>query len=111
MTAPDEHLPTEIFHVNANSELRIEVGEAQCYITVTNGTAEVFGAVLQSHRRIELQHSKVAIFSWEGCSISLEGFPSEPACAPPPPPPPRSTSVPAASARARRAGTSRTRRP
>ena len=80
MSATEEHLPTEKFTVPANAELRVEVGSAKCYITITSGCAEVFGAVLQSHRRIELQDTKIAIFSFEGCSIVLEGFPCEPAC-------------------------------
>ena len=81
MTAAAPHLPTESFDVPANSELRVEIGAESCYITITAGEAEIFGAVLQSHRRIELQQTKVAIFSFEGCSISLEGFATEPACA------------------------------
>ena len=81
-TAPEEHLPTEKFQVPPGSELRVEVGQAKCYITITSGNAEVFGAVLQSHRRIELQHTKIAIFTYEGCSSVLEGFPAEPGCVP-----------------------------
>ena len=84
MDDPDEHLPSEQFRLSANSELRIEVGEAKCYVTVTAGTAEVFGAVIQSHRRIGLQNSKLAIFTYEGCSVNVEGFPVEPAYAPVP---------------------------
>jgi hypothetical protein len=79
MPATEEHLPTEVFQVLANSELRLEVGEEKCYITITSGSAEVFGAVLQVHRRIELQHTKISVFTYEGCSVSLEGFPIEPA--------------------------------
>jgi hypothetical protein len=82
MGEADEHLPTETFQIPPNAELRIEVGEARCYITVTSGSAEVFGAVVQPHRRIELQHTKIAIFTFEGCGLSLNGFPVEPACAP-----------------------------
>jgi N-terminal beta-sandwich domain of polyadenylation factor len=78
---PEEHLPTERFQVPANAELRIEIGQARCFITLTAGNAEIFGAVLQSHRRIELQNTKIAIFTYEGCSISVDGFPEEPACA------------------------------
>jgi hypothetical protein len=79
MTAPDDHLPTEVFHIAANSELRLEVGESKCYVTITAGSAEVFGAVLQAHRRIELQQTKISVFTYEGCSVALEGFPIEPA--------------------------------
>lgn len=65
------------FTVPAKSELRIEIGEAEAFVTVTEGTAEIFGAVVQLHRRLRLSHSKIAIFTYDGCSVTLEGMPSE----------------------------------
>lgn len=65
------------FTVQARSELRIEIGESEAYVTVTEGTAEIFGAVVQLHRKLRLVHSKIAIFTYDGCSVTLEGMPSE----------------------------------
>lgn len=68
------------FKVPERSELRIEVGETECHVTVTEGTAEIFGAVVQLHRKLRLQHTKIALFSYDGCSVTLEGLTSETPC-------------------------------
>ena len=65
------------FTVHARCELRIEIGEAEAFVTVTEGTAEIFGATVQLHRRLRLVHSKIAIFTYDGCSVTLEVMPAE----------------------------------
>jgi N-terminal beta-sandwich domain of polyadenylation factor len=65
------------FIVQPRSELRVEIGEAEAFITVTEGTAEIFGAVVQLHRRLRLVQCKIAIFTYDGCCVTLEGMPSE----------------------------------
>ena len=40
---------------------------------LTDGEAEAFGAELVRNKQYELTHSKMAIFSWQGCVVTIEG--------------------------------------
>jgi polyribonucleotide 5'-hydroxyl-kinase len=39
------------------------------------GTAEVFGAELQLGDRLNIKGQALAVFTWEGCKILVEGEP------------------------------------
>ena len=65
------------FRIAPGTELRLEVGHHPCSVALTGGSAEVFGALLHAHRVLRLKHAKIAIFSYEGCTISIDGLPLE----------------------------------
>lgn len=65
------------FRIAPGTELRLEVGHHPCSVTLTDGSAEVFGALLHAHRVLQLKHAKIAIFSYEGCTVSIDGLPLE----------------------------------
>lgn len=80
----DDHLEVEVKNLRPREELRLEIGDSKFFITLTQGTAEVYGADLQLEQRTCLQNTKIAIFSWSGCTVKLEGTTIETPCAPPP---------------------------
>ena len=54
----------------AESELRLEIPH-QTTLTLKSGTAELFGAELPSQHPLHLSATKVAIFTWHGCTIDI----------------------------------------
>ena len=44
-------------------------------VTLEEGVAEIFGTELQKGQRVALGAQKVAIFSWQGATLTLEGTP------------------------------------
>ncbi|KAG0487428.1 hypothetical protein HPP92_009523 [Vanilla planifolia] len=63
------------FVLEKESELRVEVGsEAPLGLRLASGNAEIFGAELPPEKWITVQPSqKIAIFTWKGATIELEG--------------------------------------
>lgn len=39
------------------------------------GTAEIFGVELSLGQRVNLSGQAVAVFTWDGCTLSVEGDP------------------------------------
>eukprot|EP00871_Galdieria_phlegrea_P005046 jgi/Galph1/5542/GphlegSOOS_G4136.1 len=62
------------FHLEKEQELRFEVSE-ECKVTLTllEGTAELFGIELPKAHPLEFSDRKMAIFSWHGCELQLQG--------------------------------------
>jgi hypothetical protein len=58
--------------LEAQQELRVEV-DAQMSIKLVQGTAEIFGAELALERKYSFSASKFAVFTWHGCTLSIEG--------------------------------------
>jgi polyribonucleotide 5'-hydroxyl-kinase len=76
-TAANAPLPpnTTRHTIPAESELRLEAPSTTSPITITlkSGSAEIFGAELPPERPILLKASKIAIFTWHGCTIDVVG--------------------------------------
>ena len=61
-------------YLNKEEEFRIEVKiGTSVRVTLTDGTAEVFGAELPKGTPVELPGGKHAIFSWHGATIDVSG--------------------------------------
>lgn len=59
--------------LNRESELRFEV-DTPVSIKLLDGVAEVFGTEIPSNRTLTFDSgSKVAVFTWHGCKVQLEG--------------------------------------
>lgn len=59
-----------------NHELRMEVEWGKTvHLQLLEGQAEVFGTSLDLRERVAIGGQKVAIFSWQGCTLQLEGEP------------------------------------
>ena len=56
-------------------ELRVEIEGAPVVIVLETGHAEIFGAEMPKGEKIEISRSKFAIFTWQGCVISITGEP------------------------------------
>lgn len=57
-------------------ELRLEVPHsASIYLTLLSGAAEVFGTVLDLGERVRISGQKIAVFSWAGATVRVEGTP------------------------------------
>ncbi len=66
-----------IYKVGREQELRLSPKTAAAKVFVTlmrtdNGTAEIFGSELAPRRRYAITRS-VAVFSWSGCELEVEG--------------------------------------
>ncbi|KAI8469168.1 MAG: Pre-mRNA cleavage complex II protein Clp1-domain-containing protein [Monoraphidium minutum] len=58
------------------SELRLEVAKGKdVYVSLQQGTAEIFGAELSLGQRANLAGQAVAVFTWDGCTLTIEGEP------------------------------------
>lgn len=44
-------------------------------LQLVSGQAEVFGTALDLGERVTIGGQKVAVFTWEGCTLQLEGEP------------------------------------
>jgi len=57
-------------------ELRVEVAHGRfVHVTLTDGTAEIFGAEIARGAAVKLPGGKHAIFTWSGASLTLRGTP------------------------------------
>jgi hypothetical protein len=57
-------------------ELRLEVDWGkEVHITVEQGECEVFGTQLDLGERLRVTGQKLALFSWKGCRLRIEGSP------------------------------------
>ncbi|THU48325.1 hypothetical protein C4D60_Mb09t25040 [Musa balbisiana] len=64
------------FELAKESELRVEVGsDAPLRLRLLSGTAEIFGTELPPGNWISAPpHSKIAVFTWNGATIELDGI-------------------------------------
>ncbi|EME26692.1 pre-mRNA cleavage complex II protein Clp1-like protein [Galdieria sulphuraria] len=63
------------FRLEKEQELRFEVSnENKVYLTLQSGTAEVFGIELPKKKPVELCDTKLAVFTWQGCELQLQGI-------------------------------------
>lgn len=73
------------FDLEKETELRFEVeaGEAaeQVELELLTGMAEVFGSELNRNKKYTFgPGSKIAVFTWQGCSVNLYGKPEVSTC-------------------------------
>lgn len=62
--------------LEAGHELRMEVDWGkQVHLQLLEGEAEVFGTALDLRERVSIGGQKVAVYSWRGCTLQLEGEP------------------------------------
>lgn len=54
--------------LSPETELRLEVGRATCTVVLKDGSAELYGAEMAQNSSINLTATKVAIYTWHGCS-------------------------------------------
>ncbi|XP_020082571.1 protein CLP1 homolog [Ananas comosus] len=68
--------PPRQFKLARESELRVEVGAAApLRVRLLSGTAEIFGAELPPENWLPIPpRSKIAIFTWHGATIELDGI-------------------------------------
>lgn len=63
------------FHLEKEQELRFEVSsESKVYLTLQSGTAEIFGIELPKEKPVEFCDTKLAVFTWKGCELELQGI-------------------------------------
>ncbi|KAJ3692009.1 hypothetical protein LUZ60_012359 [Juncus effusus] len=74
--APAPVQPARQFKLARESELRVEVGpDAPLRARLLTGTAEIFGTEMPPENWLPVPpRSKIAIFTWHGATIELEGF-------------------------------------
>jgi polyribonucleotide 5'-hydroxyl-kinase len=63
----------QFFTLSPEHELRVEADEGPVFLTLKSGTGEVFGCDVAVNQRVALSHQKVALFSWSGATVELEG--------------------------------------
>lgn len=66
------------FKLDPDSELRFEVEtkNEKVYLTLKSGLAEIFGTELVKGKLYEFTSgAKVAVFTWQGCTLELRGKP------------------------------------
>lgn len=75
----DKKTPTmQEFKLDPDSELRFEVESKneKVYLTLKSGLAEIFGTELVKGKLYEFTSgAKVAVFTWQGCTLELRGKP------------------------------------
>lgn len=87
-TSEDAPVPGKVstrFDLEKETELRFEVeaGEAaeQVELELLTGMAEVFGSELNRNKKYTFgPGSKIAVFTWQGCSVNLYGKPEVSTC-------------------------------
>lgn len=76
MASEDKKEQVQEFKLDPDSELRFEVeskGE-KVFLTLKAGFAEVFGTELVKGKQYEFTAgAKIAVFSWQGCTVELKG--------------------------------------
>lgn len=78
MANDDKKLQSQEFKLDPDSELRFEVESKneKVYLTLKSGFAEIFGTELVKGKLYEFTSgAKVAVFSWQGCTLELRGKP------------------------------------
>ncbi len=58
-------------HPTANQTCTLETPTTQ----LQQGTAEIFGAELSLGQRVNVRGQAVAVFTWDGCALSVDGDP------------------------------------
>ena len=72
--APATLAPPHTENLSPRSELRFEVGFNKIYkIRLTRGAAEIFGTELALNAVYTFTGAKGAVFTWEGCTLELQG--------------------------------------
>ncbi|KAL6754165.1 Pre-mRNA cleavage complex II protein Clp1-domain-containing protein [Haematococcus lacustris] len=74
-----EQSTTKDFTLAKNSELRVECSnnsKRSVHVTLEEGSAEVFGAELQKGNKLCITGHKLAVFTWTGCRLTVEGAPT-----------------------------------
>uniref|UniRef100_A0A383VI97 Protein CLP1 homolog n=1 Tax=Tetradesmus obliquus TaxID=3088 RepID=A0A383VI97_TETOB len=57
-------------------ELRLEANkDKDVFVTLLEGSAEIFGAELQLGSKVSLRGNALAVFTWHGCKLAIEGEP------------------------------------
>lgn len=78
MTDDKKFPPLQEFKLDPDSELRFEVESKneKVYLTLKSGLAEIFGTELVKGKLYEFTSgAKVAVFTWQGCTLELRGKP------------------------------------
>lgn len=66
----------ETYSVRPGHELRIEVEWSKhIVVTLKDGEAEIFGTSLILAQKTKITGQKIAIYSWQGCVVDIEGTP------------------------------------
>lgn len=66
----------ETYTLLAGHELRVEVEWSKhIFVTLKDGEAEIFGTSLLLGQKTKICGQKIAIFSWQGCALEVEGTP------------------------------------
>ena len=63
-------VPRKEWILSAESELRFETGESDCYvIQLMEGSAEIFGVEMVLNREYTFTDENIAVFTWYGCKL------------------------------------------
>ncbi len=73
-TAADEAEPT-IYTLEADEELRIEVGSTPVEVSLLFGTCEVFGTEIVKDMAYKVRDTAIAFYTFHGCQLSVVGQP------------------------------------
>lgn len=78
-----DNTPKQTFTLDAGSEVRLEIPHysststfsegGMCTIILRKGSAELFGSELAIDKPYSLSGTKVAIFTWHGCTVEVVG--------------------------------------
>jgi hypothetical protein len=58
-----------------NNQCRDRAPSCPCLVQLVEGQAEVFGTALDLGERVSIAGQKVAVYSWQGCTLALAGEP------------------------------------
>eukprot|EP01097_Dermamoeba_algensis_P005002 TRINITY_DN3188_c0_g1_i1.p1 TRINITY_DN3188_c0_g1~~TRINITY_DN3188_c0_g1_i1.p1 ORF type:complete len:423 (-),score=70.73 TRINITY_DN3188_c0_g1_i1:217-1485(-) len=65
---------SQLFSLQKEHELRVEVAINQtASLTMSRGTAEIFGAEIAENRKYTFTGVNIAVFTWHGCNIEVVG--------------------------------------
>ncbi|GLI69742.1 hypothetical protein VaNZ11_014420 [Volvox africanus] len=77
MVAQEASNTNTCFNLTARQELRLECSNGRpVSIRLEEGIAEVFGTELNRGRAVSVTGQKVAVFTWFGCRVSVQGEPT-----------------------------------
>jgi polyribonucleotide 5'-hydroxyl-kinase len=69
---PAESLPTNLYDLAKENELRIEIDENESIsLRLIAGTAEIFGTEIAQDHVYKFAFTNVAVFTWHGCKIEV----------------------------------------
>ncbi|KAG2483832.1 hypothetical protein HYH03_017355 [Edaphochlamys debaryana] len=64
------------YTLKANEELRLDCPAGRSVsVRLEDGTAEIFGSELHRGRSVSVSGQKVAVFTWSGCRVTVQGEP------------------------------------